>query len=355
MTTPRDHIARLRLIAQRLVGPACPTPTDAVRWMTCSQAQDFAGARCAVALRSGTSVAEVERAVNAGELVRSWPMRGTLQLVAAEDLAWMLSLNREPTLRARKRRHAELAITPRDVARATEVTVAALRGGGRLDRAGLFALWQQHGIATEGQRGIHLVQALSLDGVIVLGPMVGKQHGFVLFDEWIPRSRKLTRDQSVAEWAVRYFRSHGPATVADFRWWSGLLQRNLSPVWEQVRGELASLDVGETTYYLDPATLAAWESLGSATLRPLLTPAFDEILLGYADRSPTLPPSVADQVVPGRNGVFRPVLIDGGRAVATWQKPAKGIGDVSVSPLGGRLTARATQALPGLTRRYPFA
>ncbi|NNG39769.1 winged helix DNA-binding domain-containing protein [Flexivirga sp. ID2601S] len=355
MTTPRDFIARLRLVAQRLVGPAADTPADAMRWMTCSQAQDFRAARSAVALRAGTSVAEVEHAVNAGELVRSWPMRGTLHLVAAEDLAWMLSLNRDSMLRVRRRRHEELDIGQRDIAHATEVAVAALQGGGRLDRAGLFALWQQHGIATDGQRGIHLVQALALDAVIVLGPMSGKQQCFVLFDEWIPLSRKLTREQAVAEWAGRYFRSHGPATVADFRWWSGLLQRDLSPVWDEVRATLAEVTARDTTYFLDPATLDAWDALSAATQRPLLTPAFDEILLGYADRSPTLPPSAAGQVVPGGNGVFRPVLIDGGRAVATWQKPAKDVGDVSVSPLGGPLTARATRALPGLTRRYPFA
>lgn len=308
-----------------------------------------------MALRAGCAVHEVEAALNAGEIVRSWPMRGTLHLVAAEDLRWMLALNGEPTLRSVRRRHEELGITSREVDRAFDVVEPHLRGNG-LDRAGTFEVWRSHGVVTDGQRGPHLLSALCLHARLVLGPVVGKQQHFVLFDEWIHASTPMDRAANVADWARRYFRSHGPATIADFRWWSGLLQRDLSPVWDSVRADLVELVVDGTSYFAAPETVDMWEEHRSATLRPLLTPAFDEVLLGYADRTPTLVQQHMQQVVPGGNGMFKAVLLDGGAAVATWRrKPTKAAADVDLSPFEGDVSSRARHALPGLVGRYPFA
>lgn len=351
----RRYVGRLRLIAQRLVPVTGSSPVAAVRQLTCLQAQDFRSGRSAVALRAGCAVDDVDAALNAGEIVRSWPMRGTLHLVAAEDLRWMLALNGEPTLRAARRRHEELGITQRDVDGALDALEPHLHGTG-LDRAGIFDVWRGSGIATDGQRGVHLLSTLCLQARLVLGPVVGRQQRFVLFDEWIPTSGPVDRPANVADWALRYFRSHGPATIADFRWWSGLLQRDLAPVWDAVRAQLVELVVDDRSYFAAPETVAAWEKHQSATLRPLLTPAFDEILLGYVDRTPTLPRQHMDQVVPGGNGMFKAVLLDGGAAVATWRrKPAKDTAAVEVSPLDGGVSKRAERALPALARRYPFA
>lgn len=351
----RRYVGRLRLIAQRLVPATTSSPTTIVQQMTCTQAQDFRSGRSAIALRAGCTVEDVNAALNAGDIVRSWPMRGTLHLVAAADLRWMLALNAEPTLRAARRRHDDLGITPRDVDRALAVVEPHLRGSA-LDRAGIFGVWRNNNVATDGQRGIHLLQALCLRAELVLGRTVGRQQQFVLFDEWIHRSAPVDRAANIADWALRYFRSHGPATVADFRWWSGLLQRDLAPAWDAVRADLVELVVNDMSYFAAPEAIAAWEERHAATLRPLLTPAFDEVLLGYADRTPTLAKQHMEQVVPGGNGMFKAVLVDGGVAVATWRrKDVKGAAAVDVSPLDGDLSKRAQQALPSLARRYPFA
>jgi len=352
----RSVVSRLRLLAQGLVVGTTSSPAQVVEWLTCMQAQDFRSARSAVALRAGRPVADVEAVLNAGEVVRSWPMRGTLHLVAAKELRWMLALNAEPTLRAARRRHEELGIGDRDVERAQAITLDRLGGGQALDRAGIFALWDEHGIDTRGQRGVHLLQTLCLRAHLVLGPIDVKQQQFVLFDEWIPHSATVDRLANIAEWALRYFRSHGPATIADFRWWSGVLQRDLAEVWNDVRAQLVELTVDGTSYFLAPETLAAWEDARAATLRPLLVPAFDEILLGYADRTPTLDREHFDQVVPGGNGMFKAVLIDAGHAVAAWRRSAsKSAGVVELSPFDGALSKRAERAVPGLVARYPFA
>ncbi|WP_446664017.1 winged helix DNA-binding domain-containing protein [Flexivirga sp. B27] len=357
MTTWKpERIGRLRLIAQGLTEARAENPLEVVQWLTCLQAQDFRAARSAVALRAGGTVADVDAAIDAGELVRSWPMRGTLHLVPAAELRWMLAINAEPILRSGRRRHEQLQITPRDIDHAASVTDDALRGGGGLARAETFDLWERHGIATSGQRGIHLLQALCLRAHLVLGPMAGKHQQFVLYDEWIPSSEPVDRPANIADWALRYFRSHGPATIADFRWWSGVLHRDLAPVWDDVRAHLEEIVVDGTSYLLAPETLEQWPGKRTATLRPLLTPAFDEILLGYADRTPTLDRAHLDLVVPGGNGMFKAVLIDGARGVATWRRgPAKAPLDIEVSPFRDALSKRAQRALPRLAKCYPFA
>lgn len=357
MTTWKpEHLGRLRLIAQHLTGTRVGNPVEVVQWLTCLQAQDFRAARSAVALRAGGTVSDVDAAIDAGEIVRSWPMRGTLHLVPAAELRWMLAINAEPILRSARRRHEQLHITPRDIDRAASVAGDALCGGGGLARAEIFDLWEQHGIATGGQRGIHLLQTLCLRAHLVLGPIVGKHQQFVLYDEWIPYSEPVDRPANIANWALRYFRSHGPATIADFRWWSGVLQRDLAPVWDEVRAQLEEIVVHDTSYFLAPETLGQWPGGRAATLRPLLTPAFDEILLGYADRTPTVDRSHLDLVVPGGNGMFKAVVVDGGRAVATWRRgPTKAPLDIEVSPFGDALSKRAQRALPRLAKCYPFA
>lgn len=353
----RRDISRMRLVAQGLVPAGSKdSPATVVDRLTCLQAQDFRSGRSAVALRAGCAVTDVDTALNTGQIVRSWPMRGTLHLVPARDLRWMLRLNAEPMLRSARRRHEQLGIAPHDIDVASKIVTDELAGGRALARAGIFDLWERNGIPTAAQRGAHLVHVLCLREQLVLGPIVGKQQQFVLFDEWIPSSNKVDRLANVADWALRYFRSHGPATLADFKWWTGLLQRDIAPVWDAVRTELVELAVDDTTYFVAPETIAAWNEHRSATHRPLLTPAFDEILLGYADRTPTVDREHLDHVVPGGNGMFKAVLIDGGRGVATWRRgPAKAPRDIAVSPFAGALGARAQRSLKRLAGSYPFA
>ncbi|RNI24348.1 winged helix DNA-binding domain-containing protein [Flexivirga caeni] len=351
----RRQISRMRLLAQRLAPVTAGTPHEVVRWLTCLQAQDFRSARSAVALRAGAAVEAVDAAIGDGAIVRSWPMRGTLHLVDAADLRWMLALTADSTLRTARRRREQLEITGADVDHALSVVTQTLRGGRGATRAQVFEAWNAEGIATAGQRGVHLLETLCLRTELVLGPISGRHQQFVLFDEWIRCSNPVDRVANVANWATRYFRSHGPATLADFHWWSGLLRRDLAPVWDTVRAGLAEVVAGDTSYFLAPETLGAWDEHRGATLRPVLTPAFDEILLGYADRTPTLDREHSGRVVPGGNGMFKATLIDGGQAVATWRRAqTKGTAGIEVSQFDG-LSRRAERVIPGLVARYPFA
>lgn len=323
MTTPAE-VALLRLAAQRLVGPV-EVPVQAVGWLTALQAQDLPGALVSVALRTrARSVPDVVAALDAGLVVRSWPLRGTLHLVAAQDLAWLLDLCAPRVVRGSAGRHRQLGLDAAQLDRAAAVAVEALSGGRLLARAGLFAAWAAAGVSPEGQRGVHLLRHLSLCGVTVLGPMVGAQQQVALLDEWVPSPRRLERDEALGELAVRYFRSHGPAPLADLVRWAQLTVTDARAALALARPHLEAVDVDGTEHLLDPATPGLLAAARAAADGVLLLPGFDELVLGHGDRSAVVAPEHADRVVPGGNGMFLRTVVVAGRAVGTWAPDRRG-------------------------------
>src|SRR3954469_16492435 len=324
MTTPHE-VALLRLVAQRLTGPPLPAAAETVRWLTAVQAQDYPGALTSVALRTeGTARAGVEAALGAGEVVRSWPMRSTLHLVAAEDLGWLLELCGPRVLAGAAKRRGKLGLEEADTERARELAVTALSGGGRLARTALLQAFDDGGVATTGQRGYHLLWYLAQTGTLVLGPTAGGEQLFVLTDEWIPKPRRLAGEEALAELALRFFRGHGPATVADLARWAGLTLTAVRAGLALVRPQLATLDVDGTEHLLDPETPELLARARDEARGLFLLPGFDELVLGYGDRSAVLDPAFADRIVPGGNGMFRPTVVHGGRVVGTWRRVGSG-------------------------------
>lgn len=318
-------MARLRLVAQRLAGPPLPGAADAVRWLTAVQAQDYPGALTSVALRTaGRSRRGVENALDEGSVVRAWPMRSTLHLVAAEDLGWLLELCGPRVLAGAAKRRATLGLTEADTERARELAVAALTGGRRLGRAALLAALDEGGVATTGQRGYHLLWYLAQTGTLVMGPTEGAEQQFVLATEWIAAPRRLDREEALRELALRFFRGHGPATVADLARWAGLRVTDVRAGLAAARDELAELDVGGVPHFLDPGTPELLEQARSEAAGVLLLPGFDEFVLGYADRSCALDPEHAGRIVPGGNGMFRATVVHDGRIVGTWRWAGRG-------------------------------
>ena len=324
MTTPRD-LALLRLVAQRVAGPPAATAPEAVRLLTCVQGQDLPGALTSVALRTTARTrAGVEAALDAGEVVRSWPMRSTLHLVPAGDLHWLLELCGPRVLAGAAKRRAVLGLTETDTERARELVTAALTGGRRCGRKELLAVLADGGVDVTAQRGYHLLWYLAQTGILCLGPMAGGEQAFVLLDEWVTAPRRLDRDAALAELALRYFRGHGPATVADLARWAGLPVTDVRAGVAAVRDRLAAVEVDGRELLLAPETedLLAAHRAEAAGL--FLLPGFDEFVLGYADRSCAVPPEFADRIVPGGNGVFRPTVVHRGQVVGTWAWQGRG-------------------------------
>ncbi len=315
----------MRLAAQRLVGKGFEEAADAVRHMSAMQGQDLPGVFVSAALRTrGRRRDGVVEAMNSGAVVRSWPMRGTLHLVAAEDLGAILSLTGERMLRATARNRELRGIDDALVDRAREVTGAALGGGNSLSRDELMALWEKAGLLGEPGRGYRLLFTLAVAGDVCFGPYRDGAQRVVLCSEWIGGRPAPGPDEALAQWALRYFRSHGPATVRDFAWWTKLPLNAIRAALGEVAGRLESWTVGDDEYLMAPETPELRAAAGRGADAVLLLPGFDEFLLGYGARGAVLPDEHAEKVVPGGNGMFRGTVVSRGRVVGTWKRTGSG-------------------------------
>jgi len=323
--TSSSELGLLRLVAQRIAGPAHPTAAHAVRALTALQGQDYPGALTSVALRTvSRRRAEVEAALDAGDVVRSWPLRGTLHLVAADDLRWLLDVLGPRVLKGAAGRRERLGLTDADAERARAIAVGALEGGRRLRRDGLLAALADGGVDVSGQRGYHLLWYLAQTGTLCLGPTEAGQQLFVLLDEWAPASRPRERAEALGELALRYFTGHGPASVQDLARWAGLPLGDVRAGLAVASPHLARLDVDGVEYFLAPETADLLAAVRPEARGVFLLPGFDEFVLGYADRGAVLDPAHADRIVPGNNGMFRPTVVSEGRIVGTWGWTGRG-------------------------------
>ena len=350
-----SDIGLLRLIAQRIAGPGFADAADTVRWMSAIQGQDYTGAVLAVALRTASHDRQaVHAALNSGAVVRSWTMRGTLHFVAAEDLSWMTALTSERLIARAAKLRAHLGIDTRTIERAREVAIANLSGHRRLTRPELLANWEKAGLADVKQQAYLLIWHLAQTGTLCLGPTSpsGEQY-FVLVDEWITKPRRLGHDEALGDWALRYFRSHGPATLKDFASWTKLTAKDVKVGLAIATPSLERRDVDGVDYYLDPQTTDLLDAYRKAASGVFLLPGFDEYLLGYQDRSVVLDPEFAQRIVPGNNGVFQPTVVENGRVVGTWKRTGSGANtSISTKPL--TVFSRAvTGAVPRLFSALP--
>lgn len=328
-----NDIARLRLLNQGIAGPRFTSPHAVVSWFGAMQAQDFIGALWEVGLRMRSAAeADVERAIAERAIVRSWPLRGTLHFVAAEDLRWMLELLGPRMIgRSAARLLRDFELDRAALRRCRTVVIRALEGGGRLTRGELYDVLHRAGIRVTGSRGLHILFALAHERLICFGPRQAKQPTIVLLEEWVPNSRQLKGDEALHELAGRYFASHGPATAADFAWWSGL------PASEAKR---AAAMVGPIRTIATPARAAAW-----------LLPAFDEYLVAYKDRSAAVDPAYAKQVNAG-GGMLNPTIVIGGEVVGTWKRTMKKDAVVIAPTLFRPLKKNETRMVREAASRY---
>jgi hypothetical protein len=354
MTTIRD-IGLLRLVAQHLAGPPAATPLDAVRRLAAVQGQDFPGAVTSVALRTrGRQRDDVLRALDQGTVVRSWPMRGTLHLVAAEDLRWFLDTVGVRALNGLGKRWKYLELDETQAERARETVLGALAGGGRAARAELLAAIADGGVPVTGQRGYHLLWYLSQTGTLCLGPTDGAgEQLFVLTDDWIPAARPADRDEALAQLALRFFTGHGPATVADLVRWAGSTARDVRAGLAQVHDRLEAVTVEGTDYLMDPGTPDRLAAARAEAEDVKLLPGFDEFVLGYGDRAAVVPAEFADRLVPGRNGMFRATVVHRGRVVAVWRWEGRGTKRAPAVEPFEELPATVRDAVPELAAALP--
>ena len=304
-------VVNRRLWTQRLAGGPFASPAAAVETLGAVQAQEFPQAIWALAQRCGHPAAdEVIRAFDAGELLRTHVLRPTWHFVRPDDIRWMLRLT-APRIRVAMRQGMRVHdLDDALIARSGGLVAAALEERGPLTRFELREELARSGIEGSAQRIAHISGHLELTELICSGPVRDGKQTYDLLDRRAPAGRGIEGDEALAELAARYFFSHGPASLADFAWWSGLKMGDARRGLELSRDRFE--EVGELdgdTYFANPAANAAAPPEGA-----LLLGSFDELTVAYRRLR-----TVSVNGEPGRTLPLGPILLDG-RWVGSWRR-----------------------------------
>jgi hypothetical protein len=318
MTT--TDFAHYRLHNQQISQHPFQKPGDVVRWLGAIQAQDYLGALWAIGSRvSEVTERAVEQAIADKTIVRTWPMRGTLHFVAPEDARWMQALLTPKVISGSAGRYRQLELNEAVFGRSQDLLIKALEGGKQLTRNELYAVLERGSVSASAQRGLHIIGHFAQKSLLCFGPRRDKQPTFTLLDEWIPGTVARERSEALAELARRYFSSHGPATLQDFVWWTGLSMTDAKLGIELAKAHLIQETVEGKSYWMPPTMPPLKETFPTV----YLLASYEEYLLGYKDRSAVLDTIHNSKVVPGGNGVFSPIIVIDGKVAGTWKRTMK--------------------------------
>lgn len=340
-------ISLQRLYQQRLSANPLATPEDVVGWLGAVQAQDYPGAKWALAMRLEAATEKgLEQAFDAGKILRTHLMRPTWHFVTPADIRWLLNLTAPHVNAINGYMYRQQKLDEPLLARTNAIIAAALTGGKQLTREELAVALRQAGVEADGVRLGYIVHRAELDKVVCSGARRGKQFTYALLDERAPveDARILSRAEALAELSLRFYTAHGPATVRDFIWWSGLSSTDAKAGLEMVRSQLASLEDNGQIYWFSASQPPIAESCDKA----FLLPTYDELLLGYEthDRARLAGLKGGEMVA------FDSMIVIGGRIVGSWRRTLKkDVVVIDLKPLAP-LGEQQIEAVNAATERF---
>jgi hypothetical protein len=344
-----SDVARVRLVNQHLSGTALATPGDVVAALGAVQAQDYPGAKWALAQRTPDATdATVEAAMTKGSILRTHVLRPTWHFVTPADIRWLLALTASRIKRVMGYYNVQLELDDVLFRRSARALERALKGGRALTRAEVAKILQRARVNVAGYERLgRVLMNAELDGLICSGPRRGNQFTYALLDERAPAQPPLERDESLLRLTRIYFTTRGPATPADFAWWSGLT------IGDAKRGiDMAGRDLVQTTVDGRTFWLAAESAGGKGGSSAHLLSSYDEFFIAYRDRSALAQRLKTSAVQKRTDTLFTTIAIVDGQLVGTWRRSlgAKGV-TVEVNPLT-RITAIEIRKLRSAANRY---
>ena len=354
----REALA-LRLAAQHISGKK-ETPEKVLKAIGAMQAQDYSAALWAIGLRcrEGTTAADIEDAISERRITRTWLMRGTIHFAASADIQWMLRLFAPRLLHTAMLRDQHLGLDNGTIEKTKRAFYSALKRDGKLTRAEMYALLEKGSDPSKNNLGYHMLYRAAWDGLICFGPNAGREHTFVLLEDHLGKGTALAGEDALGELAMRYFSSRGPATIRDYVWWSGLTVKDAKAGIEKAGSALRKETITGVDHYMSREKMRQ-----DSTQAAYLLPAFDEYLVGYAERSAILAgpdmqgsagkkPKEGKKTVVHSNGTFVPVVVVDGKVAGTWSRKAKGGRvTITVNPFM-RLERNAIAAIKDEAERY---
>ena len=336
-----EQVRLLRLASQQLVPVSNVSLTSVTQLIShlCSvQAQELPAAHLAIRARSqGLTTADVQKVREVSRsIVMTWVMRGTLHLVATDDMDWLSMLFGQAFISKAERRYRELGLDADTRSRATELMHTTLQQKGALTRKEIANMLEAKGVPVAGQAIAYLVRHAALAGAICFGNMHDKELTYVAFDRWvkIDPGKQVNPEQAIAKLVQRYLQAYQPATLEDCVRWSGLSVKQIRDGFQVLRDKLVEVDLGGSVGYVLKDNLDLLEQSYSEPIVRLL-PRFDTFLLGYASRDFIVKPTYAKRINAGGGQIHATVIVNG-EAIATWRmKRSKNTLTILVEPFEG--------------------
>ena len=316
-------IPNIRLQNQQLLNPLFRKPKELVSWMGAMQAQNYPMVKWAVGMRlKSATIQTVEKALRDGEILRTHVMRPTWHLVAAEDIRWMLKLSAQRIKSANDSfaKGWDLEITDELYMKSYNLLEQILAGNKSLTKQEITGHFCRSGILAEpdNNRMTRFMARAVQEGIICSGEDKGGKCTYALLEERVPPMPEITKDEALARLARSYFRSHAPAVLQDFIWWSGLPISDARQAIYLIASELTEEQWQGETWYIH----ADSRTRGRVSNCLHLLPSYDEYLLGYKDRTDVLPKEHYPKAFTN-NGLFFPIILHNGQVIGNWDRSAR--------------------------------
>lgn len=313
-------ISKIRMSSQQLLRPQFSSPKEVVSYMGAMQAQEYTMAKWAVGIRlKSPSLCAIDEALVKGEILRTHVMRPTWHFVAAEDIRWMCRLSKERIRRAFNSYLVSLKLELSEAlsVRIQDLIVKALEGGNSLTKKEIGQALSRGGVEIDESRANLLLGLLEIEGIVCSGVDKGKDFTYALVDERVPAAPELTKEESLARLATAYFRSHSPASLNDFVWWSGLSVTEARQAMALIETELVADRFPEQKLFVHETCASVRSSKNALHLLP----SYDEYLISYKDRTAVLAPDHHPKAF-NSWGIFYPVILYDGKIIGNWKKSA---------------------------------
>lgn len=308
-------ISFTRLSQQKISHRDLSAPQEVVAYMGAMQAQDFEMSKWAIGLRlSSSTQTPIEKALNDGKLVRTHILRPTWHIVSGQDVRWMMALTGKNIKALAATYERKLGMDAALFTKANDLIIKALEGGKSLSRQEIMQELEKGGIKTDSSRAVHFMINAETDAIVCNGTPKGKEITYALLDEKVPKGLILNKEESLFALAQRYFRSHSPATLQDFHWWSGLSMTDARTGLQSIQNELEQMEYEGKTYFMHRET-----EVSNTEDSVFMLPAFDEYCVSYKDRSAVFDKHLQGQAITS-NGIFKPIIVINGKVEGVWKR-----------------------------------
>ena len=309
-----SELIKMRLQQQQLTSSNYKDAKSLLKWMTAMQAQNLNMAKWAIAQRlKSADMQLVEDAIDKAEIIRTHLLRPTWHFVAADDVYWLLELSAAKLLPAFKAQFKSLELDSKTLIKSLCILEKSLEGRS-LGRNNLVEKLEEAGINTSNSRASYILFYAELEGLICSGKTISKQNTYALLAERVPNKLSLSKSEALAQLALRYFSSHGPATFADFSWWASLNKSELKVARQGLQGDFQSIQFQGQQYWYKDFPL----NKSSDPNPVILLAGFDEYIISYKNREDIIPKSEQWKAI-SSNGIFKPTLLLDGRVQGTWR------------------------------------